>query len=154
VTRRPDLPEDIVDDLNARRGGFNELMGLRFVSASYDEVRGEVEVGPHLVQPYGIVHGGVLSAMVETLASVGAALNARADGRSAVGLDNATSFLRAVREGTLHGCATPLSRGRRTHVWEVRITDDDDRLVAHGRVRMMCLEGGAQVAGETVAVKG
>ncbi|MEQ9324060.1 MAG: PaaI family thioesterase, partial [Polyangiaceae bacterium] len=73
--------------------------------------------------------------------------------RSAVGLENATTFLKAVRDGTLTGRATPLTRGRRTQVWEVRVTDDDDRLVAQGRVRMLCLEGGAEVAGETVAVK-
>lgn len=149
----PPLPADIVDDLNRRRGGFNQTIGLRFESVSYEEVVAVVPVSPALHQPYGLVHGGVYAAMIETLASVGAALNALAIGRSAVGLENATTFLKAVREGTLTGRATPLSRGRRTQVWEVRITDDDDRLVAHGRVRMLCLEGGAQVAGETVAMK-
>ncbi|HHH31283.1 MAG TPA: PaaI family thioesterase [Polyangiaceae bacterium] len=142
-----------MDDLNRRRGGFNQTIGLRFESVSYEEVVAVVPVSPALHQPYGLVHGGVYAAMIETLASVGAALNALAIGRSAVGLENATTFLKAVREGTLTGRATPLSRGRRTQVWEVRITDDDDRLVAHGRVRMLCLEGGAQVAGETVAMK-
>jgi len=149
----PPLPPTIVDELNQRRGGFNLSIGLRFLSASYEEVVAEVPVGPEHHQPYGLVHGGVYAAMIETLASVGAALNAAADGRSAVGLENATTFLKAVREGTLTGRATPLSRGRRTQVWQVRITDDADRLVAQGRVRMLCLEGGAQVAGETVAIK-
>lgn len=149
----PPLPPNIVDELNRRRGGFNDMLDLRFVSASYEEVVAEVPVTPSLHQPYGLVHGGVYSAMIETLASVGAALNAAANGRTAVGLENATTFLKAVRDGTLTGRATPLTRGRRTQVWEVRVTDDDDRLVAHGRVRMLCLEGGAQVAGETVAVK-
>jgi len=149
----PALPDDIVDRINARRGGFNEGLGLMFVHISYTEVRAEIPVGPHLHQPYGLVHGGVYSSIVETLASTGAAMNAAAVGSSTVGLENSTSFLRAVREGTLHAKATPLTRGRRTQVWQVTITDDDDRVAATGRVRMICLEAGASVAGETVAIK-
>ena len=101
-----------MDQLNRRRGGFNETLSLRFVSASYEEVVAEVPVTESLHQPYGLVHGGAYAAMIETLASVGAALNAAANGRSAVGLENATTFLKAVRDGTLTGRATPLTRGR------------------------------------------
>jgi uncharacterized protein (TIGR00369 family) len=73
--------------------------------------------------------------MVEPLASTGAAIHARLDGRHTVGLENSTSFLEAVREGTLTGRATLLTRGRQNHVWAVEIHDDQDRLVAQGRVR-------------------
>ncbi len=148
-----ELPENVVEVLNATRGGFNVLIGLKFTSASADEVCAEVPVRPDLQQPYGLVHGGIYSTIIETLASVGAAINAMPKGQSTVGLENTTSFLKAVRSGTLHGRAVPLTRGRRTHVWEVSIHDDDKRLVATGRVRMICLDGGAQVAGETVALK-
>ena len=150
----PELPANIVEMLNASRGGFNETLGLYFVGVSYDEILTEVSVRPELVQPYGLVHGGVYASIIETMASSGAALNAMAREQHTVGLENSTSFLRAVREGTLHGRATPLARGRRTHVWEGTIRDDDDRIVAVGRVRMVCIEHGAQIAGETVAMKG
>ena len=149
----PALPENVVEVLNATRGGFNTLIGLKFTQVSYDEVLAEIPVRPELHQPYGLVHGGVYSTMIETMASVGAALTAMARGQTTVGLENSTSFLKAVRDGTLHGRATPLTRGRRTQVWEVSIRDDDDKLVATGRVRMICLEGGAAVAGETVGLK-
>ena len=152
-TTFPELPKNVVETLNADRGGFNKLIDLRFTSASYEKVCAEVVVTPDLHQPYGLVHGGIYSAMIETLASVGAAINAMPRGQTTVGLENNTSFIKAVRSGTLHGTAVPLTRGRRTQVWEVTIRDDEDRLVASGRVRMICLEQGAAVAGETVGMK-
>jgi len=139
--------------LNAQRGGFNVTLGLVFTQASPDEVVCEVPVGPHLAQPYGLVHGGVYSAIVETLASVGAALFAMPLGLAPVGLENTTSFLRAVRSGKLIGVTRPLHRGRTTQVWEVEIRGDDGKLAATGRVRLLCLAAGTTVAGESVAVK-
>jgi 1,4-dihydroxy-2-naphthoyl-CoA hydrolase len=144
---------DVVTMLNAARGGFEVAIGLVFKRATPDEVACEVPVGPHLFQPYGLVHGGVYSSIIETLASVGAAMFAMSNGQTTVGLENTTSFLRAVRSGTLIGVARPLQRGRRTQVWEVEVRGDDGKLVATGRVRMLCLEPGTAVAGETVAVK-
>jgi uncharacterized protein (TIGR00369 family) len=148
----PDISPTIVDDLNDMRAGFNRLVGLRFVSATYDEVVAEIELGPQHLQPYGLVHGGVYTTMVETLASVGAALNLRVIGRHTVGLDNNTSFLKAVRSGTLRGIARPLAKGKRTQVWEVAI-EHEGQLVASGRVRMLAVEQGAAIAGEVVAIE-
>lgn len=150
---RPALPDNIVELFNGTRAGFIDLLGLHFVRVTYDEITAELPVGPHLFQPYGLVHGGVYSAVIETLASVGAALSVMPEGRHAVGLENTTSFLRAVRGGMLHARATPLTRGKRTHVWDVVITDDDGEKVATGRVRLLCVAGGATIAGETVGVK-
>jgi 1,4-dihydroxy-2-naphthoyl-CoA hydrolase len=149
VKQLPPLSDDIVSELNAIRGGFNTALGLTVVSASYEEVVGEIVLGPQHHQPYGIVHGGVYAAMVETLASVGAALNLAALGLHAVGLDNNTSFLKAVRCGTLLGIGRPLSRGRRTQVWEVLVSCSDE-LVAVGRVRLLGVEHGANVAGAAI----
>lgn len=139
--------------LNAARGGFEVAIGLTFTRASADEVEGELTVGPHLLQPYGLVHGGLYSSMIETLASVGAALVAMARGQTTVGLENTTSFVRAVRSGRLVGIARPLHRGRQTQVWEVEVRDGDGKMAATGRVRLLCLEPGAAIAGETVGVK-
>jgi 1,4-dihydroxy-2-naphthoyl-CoA hydrolase len=144
---------DVVAMLNAARGGFEVAIGLTFLRASADEVECEVPVGPHLVQPYGLVHGGVYASIVETVASVGAALFAMPKGQTTVGLENTTSFLRAVRSGKLVGIARPLHRGRATQVWEVEVRGDDGKLAATGRVRLLCLEAGTAVAGETVAIK-
>ena len=153
VPHRPELPEDLLDMLNSTRGGFNELIGLRYVCANYDEVIAEVPIGPHLHQPYGLVHGGVYASIIEAVASTAAAIHALSEGRTAVGLENTTSFLRAAREGKLTAHATPLVRGQRSHVWEVRVTDNQERLLATGRVRVLCLPAGTAVAGETLQTK-
>jgi uncharacterized protein (TIGR00369 family) len=146
-------PIDAVTMLNAHRGGFEIAMGLVFTRITPDEVACEVPVGPHLTQPYGLVHGGVYCSIIETLASVGAAMHAMPRGQTTVGLENSTSFLRAVRSGKLHGTGTPIHRGRTTQVWQVTVTDEAGKIAATGRVRMTCLEPGASLAGETVAVK-
>ena len=143
----PPLPDDIVDRLNANRGGYNMMIDLRFTEARYDEVVAKVPIRAGLLQPYGLVHGGVYASIVETVASTAAALHATAQGRSVVGLENATSFLRAAREGTLTARGRPLVTGRRSHVWEVAIESDDGKVAATGRVRLLCIEGGSAVAG-------
>lgn len=148
-----DTPEDFADSLNAQRDGWNTAHGVRFVRATRDEVVAEWEVGPQHLQAYGIVHGGVHAGVIETIASVGAALDASSRGQSIVGLENHTSFIRAVREGTLRATARPITRGRRTQVWEATVTDAQGRTVATGRVRLLALEPEASVAGETVRVK-
>jgi 1,4-dihydroxy-2-naphthoyl-CoA hydrolase len=143
----------LVAMLNAHLGGFERALGLAFTRVTPDELVAEVPVTPALLQPYGIVHGGVYASIIETLASAGAALHAMAEGKSSVGLENTTSFVRAVRGGTLVAVATPVHRGRTSQVWEVRISDERGKLAATGRVRTMTLEAGAAVAGEVVGLK-
>ncbi len=148
-----EFPAELVEMINLRLGGYNKALGLRFVKAARDEFVSELVIADEHQQPYGLVHGGVYCSMVESTCSTAAALNVFGEGKSAVGLENSTSFLRSVRSGTLRCTATPLVQGRRSHVWEARIHDDEDRIVATGRVRMLILEPGAQAGGETVEMK-
>jgi uncharacterized protein (TIGR00369 family) len=150
-----DPPEDAaLEALSAlSQGRFDGLLGVRFTRATADEVVAELDVRPEHCQSYGIVHGGVYASLVETVASVGAALSVMPEGRSAVGLENHTSFLRAVRGGTIRAAGKPLVRGARSHVWEVAITDERGTEVANGRVRMIVLDQNAVVAGEKVELK-
>ncbi|TSA18934.1 MAG: PaaI family thioesterase [Betaproteobacteria bacterium] len=133
------MAEKIVDWLNTLPGWVKE-MGVVILTASPDEVTCEWEVKEKHHQGYGIVHGGVHCGVIETLASVGAALVARPRGQRIVGLENNTSFIRAVRSGKLHALARPVTRGRTTQVWEAWIRDDKEQLVAQGRVRLLCLD--------------
>ena len=133
------MPEPLVEELNRHSGWVNE-MGIVIVAASPDEVSCEWEVGEKHHQPYGIVHGGVHCGVIETLASIGAALVAQPRRQRVVGLENNTTFIRAVRSGKLHGVARPVTRGRSSQVWEAWIRDDKDQLVAQGRVRLLCVD--------------
>ncbi len=144
------MAEDLAELLNGLRDGWNEAMGLWLVRATADEVVAELEVGPQHRQAYGIVHGGVHAGIIETVASIGAALHALPRGQSVVGLENHTSFLHAVREGKLKVVARPLTRGRRSQLWEGTVSDATDRLVARGTVRLLCLEADVELAGEKV----
>jgi len=132
--------------------GLDAALGLRFTHVSDERVEGEVPIGPHLHQPYGVVHGGAYAAIAESLCSWGAAASAGLD-RRIIGTDNQTSFLRAAREGTLHATATPVHTGRRTQLWEAEIRDDDDRLLAVSRVRLLVMEEGAVLAGQAAEVE-
>lgn len=145
---------DYADHLNANPEGWLKAMGMVFLKATQDEVVLEWEVGHHHHQAYGIVHGGVHCGVVETVASVGAALHSLPQGKAVVGLDNHTTFLRAVRSGRLQATGTPISRGRRTQVWEGNVRDERGRLVATGRVRLLCLEPGSDLAGRGVILPG
>lgn len=151
---RPPLPDDIVEQLNDNRGGFNQLIGLRYTEASYDTVEAEVSVTDALHQPYGLVHGGVYCAIIETVASTAAVLQGVHEGLRVVGLENATSFLRAARDGTLRARATPLTRGRRTQVWRVDVIGDDGKLAASGKVRLLALPPETEIAGARVDTEG
>lgn len=148
-------PQDFASLLNENAAdGWVRSHGLRYTRATFDEVEAELEIGPQHLQAYGIVHGGVHAGIIETLASVGAALNAMQDGKSAVGLENHTSFLRAARSGKIRAIAKPVHRGRTSHVWEGSIFDAQGRLLASGRVRMQILDASAQLAGEKVSIQG
>lgn len=132
--------------------GFDAAMGFRLVSATRDEVVAEYEVDGRHLQQYGIVHGGVHSGAIETVCSTGAGLDALARGQGVVGLENHTSFVRAVRSGRIRVVARPITRGRRAQLWEAVARDEEGRIVATGRVRLICLEGGSELAGKPVGV--
>jgi 1,4-dihydroxy-2-naphthoyl-CoA hydrolase len=109
---------------------FDALYGLEILESSPEEVTAQVAVRDELKQPMGLVHGGVFASIAESIASLGTAWAVFEDGMMAQGLSNQTSFLRPILEGTIHARARRRHRGRTTWVWEVDITDDDDRLCA------------------------
>jgi 1,4-dihydroxy-2-naphthoyl-CoA hydrolase len=125
------MPEADTDVL----GGFARFLGLEFTEANGERVVIRWKIRPDLHQPYGIVHGGVYCSVVETAASVGAALWL-ADRGQVVGVSNQTDFLRAVRDGVLTAVATPIHRGRLQQLWQVEITDEQERMVSRGQVRL------------------
>ena len=115
--------------------GFDKLLGLQIRSATPEEVVATFEVRPELLQPYGLLHGGVLCSVVETVGSVAGA-TWFGDRGHVVGTSNHTNFLRAVREGRLTAVATPIHRGRTQQLWTVDIRDEEQRLVAKGELRV------------------
>jgi 1,4-dihydroxy-2-naphthoyl-CoA hydrolase len=121
-------------------GGFDKEIGLTFLEVGPDGGRAELQLKDKLLQPWGIVHGGVYCSIVESLASVsGHVWLSHNGGGTVVGVNNNTDFLRAVRSGTVHAESTPIHRGRRQQLWLTTITDDDGRVLARGQVRLQNL---------------
>jgi uncharacterized protein (TIGR00369 family) len=151
------MADDAQEQLSSRMqqyiAGLDSTLGFRLVSISRDEVVLEYEVDRRHLQPYGIVHGGVHCAAVETACSTGAAVDALPRGQAVVGIDNHTSFIHAVRGGRIRVTATPLTRGRRSQLWEATARNEAGRIVSTGRVRLLCLEAGSDLAGKAVAAR-
>lgn len=119
---------------------FDKELGLVYTEVTAEGARAHLDVTPKLLQPMGLVHGGVFCSVVESMASVaGFAWLAEHGGGNVVGVNNSTDFLRAGRAGRLHGVATPLHRGRRQQLWLVTISDAEQRTLARGQVRLQNL---------------
>jgi 1,4-dihydroxy-2-naphthoyl-CoA hydrolase len=120
--------------------GFDGLYGLEILEASDEEVRAQVRVRDELLQPAGLVHGGVFASIAESMTSLATWWGVHRDGRTAQGLSNQTSFLRPITAGTIHAAGRRRHRGRTTWVWEVDITDDQGRLCALVRMTIAVRE--------------
>jgi 1,4-dihydroxy-2-naphthoyl-CoA hydrolase len=117
--------------------GFDTELGLTYLDLTPDGGRAQLTIHDKLLQPWGIVHGGVYCSIVESLASVsGHVWLSENGGGTVVGVNNNTDFLRAIGSGTVTAVSTPIHRGRRQQLWLITITDDNDRPVARGQVRL------------------
>ena len=117
-----------------RPRGFDALYGLEVLEVTDDLVRAQVPVRDDLRQPFGLVHGGVLTALSETMASLGTLAVVVPQGSAAMGQSNYTTFHRPITEGTIHAVAARRHRGRTTWIWDVEITDDAGRRCAMTRM--------------------
>jgi 1,4-dihydroxy-2-naphthoyl-CoA hydrolase len=115
---------------------FMRAAGLVLDEVGPTAVTGRIDLGPAHHQPWGLVHGGVYTTAIETAASVGASTAAAELGLVAVGVNNNTNFLRSKVSGRVRVQAGAIQQGRTAQLWEVRVVDDDDRLVAMGQVRL------------------
>ena len=123
-------------DVTVPASAFIRAAGLELHDVTPTHVAGWIDLGPDHHQPWGIVHGGVYTTAIETAASVGATLAVQENGLVAVGVNNNTNLLRSMTEGRVMVDAAPIQQGRTQQLWEVRITDDQGRLVATGQVRL------------------
>jgi 1,4-dihydroxy-2-naphthoyl-CoA hydrolase len=131
----------VTTDITSRLGGgFDGEIGLEFLELTPDGGTARLEITDKLLQPWGIVHGGVYCAVIESLASVSGQVWLSENGEGhVVGVNNNTDFLRAISTGTVTAVSVPIHRGRRQQLWLITITDDKERVVARGQVRLQNL---------------
>ena len=120
---------------------FMRLLEIEFDEIGPTRVTGSVAADERHHQPWGLVHGGLYTAAIETFATAGAFEAVRERGEMAVGLTNVTDFLRPHRSGRLQVTATPIQQGRTQQLWQVEMRrSEDDKLVARGQVRLQNVE--------------
>ncbi len=127
------------------QNGMAAAIGIELTVLTADKVVGTMPVDDRTRQPFGILHGGASAALAETVASIGAVMNIDADTQAAVGLELNANHLRPKTDGVVTATATPLHRGRRTHVWDIRIEDEQGRLVCASRCTLAIIDKPAQV---------
>jgi uncharacterized protein (TIGR00369 family) len=109
--------------------GLVRHLGIRFVETGKERVVAELEVRPELLTTTGALHGGTLMAFADTIGAAGTVVNL-GPGQSTATLESKTNFFAAAFEGVVRAESTPLHRGKRTHVWQTRITDANGKLLS------------------------
>jgi 1,4-dihydroxy-2-naphthoyl-CoA hydrolase len=118
-------------------GDWIERMGLVFDVIDGARVTAHLDLGPEHHTPWGVVHGGVYTTLIESVASVGASAAVFPQGQFAVGVNNSTDFLRSTQAGRIEVVGEPIQQGRVQQLWQVSVTRaEDGKLIAQGRVRL------------------
>ncbi len=110
-----------------------EWLGIEMTTATPELIEAKMPVDHRTHQPAGLLHGGASVALAETVASLGTYINIDRTTHTAVGLEINANHIRSVREGYVYATATPIHRGRSTFVWDIRIVDEEKRLVCISR---------------------
>jgi len=133
---RPEL-----DELNRRmQGTLLELLKIRFTCIGNDFIEAKMTISPHLHQPDGLVHGGALVALAESVGSVGAFLTRDPGKFTSVGIEINANHIKSVRQGEISGTGRPLHLGKSTQVWQVEMRNDRDELVSVSRMTIALIE--------------
>ncbi len=120
----------MADDPRGLHSHFDALVGTEWLDDDPDHARVRIELRDELRQPVGLLHGGVMSTLVESICSRATALAVMGEGMMAMGQSISVSFIRPVTEGGAEVRAHARHRGRTTWVWEAEVRDDKDRLCA------------------------
>jgi 1,4-dihydroxy-2-naphthoyl-CoA hydrolase len=130
-----------IDRLRAlAEGTLGSHLGITLLDITPERVTASMPVTRAVQQPFGLLHGGASVALAETVASIGAWMNVDEATQAAVGIEINANHLAAKRDGIVLATALPLHRGGRTHVWEVRITDEEDELVCISRCTLAIIQ--------------
>lgn len=111
------------------RGLLGAHLGIRFVETGPDRIVAELDIRDHLRTMGGALHGGTLMAFADTVGGTATVLNLP-EGASTATIESKTNFFAAGRSGTVRAEATPLHKGRRTQVWQTRVTDEAGKLLS------------------------
>ena len=134
-------PEISVDSLNEfSKGCMVSHVGIEFTEVGKEYLVAKMPVDDRTRQPLGLLHGGANVVLAETLGSVAASLLLNPAEKYAVGLEINANHLKSARTGYVFGKCSPIHIGKGTHVWEIRITNEDEKLICVSRITMAILD--------------
>ena len=122
------------------KGTMADHLGIEFTGIGEDFLTAKMPVNERTIQPMGLLHGGASVVLAETLGSIGAYCCVDREKQYCVGLEINANHIRSAKEGFVYGKAQPLHIGRSTHVWEIKITNEEDKLVCISRITMAILD--------------
>jgi 1,4-dihydroxy-2-naphthoyl-CoA hydrolase len=130
-----------LDDIHPLgKGTMAEYIGIEWTEIGADFLKARMPVDHRTIQPYGLLHGGASVTLAETIGSVASALVVNREEFYCVGLEINANHIRSARNGFVTGKAIPLHIGKSTHVWEIKILDEKDKLVCVSRLTVAILE--------------
>ena len=119
---------------------MGEYLGMEWVAIDDDSLKMKMPVDDRTRQPYGILHGGASCALAETIGSIASSMVIDTSKFICVGLEINANHIRSVRQGYITATCTPLHLGKSTHVWDIKIQDDENKLVCVSRLTVAILE--------------
>jgi 1,4-dihydroxy-2-naphthoyl-CoA hydrolase len=130
-----------IEQINAlSRNTMAELIGIEFTAIGTDYLEARMPVDTRTHQPFGLLHGGASVALAETMGSVAATCCVDPEKQFCVGLEINANHIKSVRSGFVRGLTRPVHIGKKTHVWEIRITTEKNELVCISRITMAVLD--------------
>lgn len=115
---------------NLNKNTLMQTLEIEFVAIDNDSVTAKMPVKSSVHQPYGILHGGATAALAETVGSCASALFIDTKTKIVKGIELSINHIKSVKEGFVYGIAKPIHKGRTTHLWEVRVVDENDNLIS------------------------
>lgn len=123
-----------------QKNTITEVLGIEITDFGRDYFCGKMPVDHRTVQPYGLLHGGASAVLAETLGSIAGGMQVNLETQSVVGVEINCNHLRSARDGWVYGKATPVKIGRKIHVWNIDIKNEDDKLVAVSRLTLAVID--------------
>lgn len=135
---RDDITLDTLNSLS--KNTLAETLGIEFTAVGADFMEARMPVDARTHQPYGLLHGGASVALAETMGSMAGACCVDMSNQFCVGLEINANHIKSVRSGYVKGITKPIHIGRKTHVWEIRISNEQDELICISRITMAVLD--------------
>jgi len=132
--------EEILKRINsANKNSLMETLEMNFIDIGEDFLTAKMPVNSKVFQPDGVLHGGATAALAESVGSAASYLSVDREKQMVRGIIISANHLKSVKEGFVYAKATPIHKGRTTQLWEIKITDDENKLISHCKLSTMIL---------------